>query len=198
MMEEIIDVDSYKFRLQCIFPDNIDIVLKRNGLFRLNAFSYTVGDCLFDSFEKLLHFRYTSNELWNALIDHFLFFLKNNDVEAIQSYQYELAPQFLYELQCVNDIGTYLHKMHYSASTNIKESAQGLWGDTFCIRWLAKWLDISIALMLQTTFISVSIFCCIVDILFCLVMHQKKNSFNQARNSLKLAWIWSLIANTIL
>ena len=35
--------------------------------------------------------------------------------------------------------------MRYSASTNIKESERGLWGDTFCIRWLAKWLDISIA-----------------------------------------------------
>lgn len=145
MMEEIIDVDNYKFRLQCILPENIDIVLKRNGLFRLNAFSYTVGDCLFDSFEMLLHFRYTSNELRNGLIDHFRFCLKNNDVEAIQSYQYELAPDFLYELHGVNDIGTYLHKMRYSASTNIKESDRGLWGDTFCIRWLAKWLDISIA-----------------------------------------------------
>ena len=92
MMEEIIDVDNYKFRLQCILPENIAIVLKRNGLFRLNAFSYTVGDSLFDSFEMLLHFRYTSNELRNALIDHFIFCLKNNDVEAIQSYQYELAP----------------------------------------------------------------------------------------------------------
>ena len=154
-MEEIIYLDNYKFRLQCIFPENIDIVLKRNGLFRLNAFSYIVGDCLFDSFEMLLHFRYTLNELRNGLIDHFLFCLKNNDVEAIQSYQYELAPEFLYELHGVNDIGTYLHKMRYSASTNIKESERGLWGDTFCIRWLAKWLDISIALMLETTFISV-------------------------------------------
>jgi len=93
----------------------------------------------------LLHFRYTSNELRNGLIDHFLFCLKNNDIEAIQSYQYELAPDFLYELHGVNDIGTYLHKMRYSASTNIKESDRGLWGDTFCIRWLAKWIDISIA-----------------------------------------------------
>ena len=131
--------------MQCILPENIDIVLKRNGLFRLNAFSYNVGDCLFGSFEMLLNFCYTSNELRNGLIDHFLFCLKNNDVEAIQSYEYELAPDFLYELHGVNDIGTYLHKMHCSASTNIKESDRGLWGDTFCIRWLAKWLDISIA-----------------------------------------------------
>ena len=98
MMEEIIDVDSYKFRLQCIVPNNVDCVLKKKILFRLDAFSYTVGDCLFDSFEMLLHFCYTSNELRNGLIDHFLFCLKNNDVEAIQSYEYELAPDFLYEL----------------------------------------------------------------------------------------------------
>jgi len=97
MMETIIDVNSYKFRLQCILPNNIDCVLKRNGFFRLNAFSYTVGDCLFDSFEMLLHFHYTSNELWNGLIEHF-FFLNNNDVEAIESYEYELAPDFLYEI----------------------------------------------------------------------------------------------------
>ena len=186
MMEEIIDVDNYNFKLQCILPDNIDIVLKRNGVFRLNAFSYTIADCLFDLFEMLLHFRYTSNELRNALIDHFLFCLKNNGVEAIHSYQYELAPQFLYELHRVNDIATYLHKMNYSASTNIKESERGLWGDTFCIGWLVKWLDISIALMLETTFISVSIFCCIVDVLFYLVVHQKKNNFNQGKRRLKL------------
>lgn len=144
-MEEIIDVDSYKFKLKCILPDSIDTVLKRNGLFRLNAFSYTVGDYLFDSFEMLLHFRYTSTELRNGLIEHFLFFLNNNDVEVIESYEYELAPDFLYELHGINDIGTYLHRMHCSASTNIKESDRGLWGDTFCICWLAKWLDISIA-----------------------------------------------------
>lgn len=144
MMEEIIDVDNYKFRLQCIVLDNIDCVLKRNGLFRLDAFSYTVGDCLFDSFKMLLHFRYTSNQLRNGLIEHFLFCLNNNDVEVIESYEYKLAPNFLYELHGINDIGTYLHKMRCSTSTNIKEYDRGLWHDTFCIRWLAKWLDISI------------------------------------------------------
>ena len=28
MIEEIIDVDNYKFKLQCILPENIDIVSK--------------------------------------------------------------------------------------------------------------------------------------------------------------------------
>jgi len=113
MVEEIIDVDNYKLKLQCIVPNNIDCVLKRNGLFRLDAFLYMVRDCLFDSFEVLLHFRYTSNQLRNGLIEHFRLFLNNNDVEAIESYEYEYG---------INDIGTYPHKMCFLASTNIKES----------------------------------------------------------------------------
>jgi hypothetical protein len=32
-----------------------------------------------------------------------------------------------------------------SASSNVNENERGLWGDTFCIRWLEKWLNISIA-----------------------------------------------------
>ena len=36
MMEEVIDVDSYKLKLQCIVSDNFDCVLKSNGLFRLD------------------------------------------------------------------------------------------------------------------------------------------------------------------
>jgi hypothetical protein len=54
----------------------------RNGLFRFDAFSYIVGDFLFDTFQVLLHFRYSSTELHNGLIDFFLACFKNGDVEA--------------------------------------------------------------------------------------------------------------------
>ena len=43
-MEEVIDDDSYKLKLQCFVSDNIDCLLKRNGLFILDALLYTVGD----------------------------------------------------------------------------------------------------------------------------------------------------------
>jgi hypothetical protein len=41
---------------------------------------------------------------------------------------------------------TYIcRKCGLSASSNVNENERGLWGDTFCIRWLEKWLNISIA-----------------------------------------------------
>ena len=49
-MKEVIDFESYEIDTHSIIHDNIDEVLHSNGLFRLDAFSYTVGDYLFDSF----------------------------------------------------------------------------------------------------------------------------------------------------
>jgi hypothetical protein len=145
-MEKIIDVESYQMKEHYIIHNSIDQVLNTNGLFRLHAFSYTPGDCLFDAFQVLLHFRYSSIELRNGLIDHFLFCLNNGDVEALQSHQYELAYDFLYQLHGIHDVQTYLHKMRFSASTNLNQTERGLWGDTFCIRWLDKWLNVSIGI----------------------------------------------------
>jgi hypothetical protein len=71
------------------------VVFHSNALFRLDAFSYTVGDCLFDTFQVLLHFRYSSTELHNGLIDYFLTCFKNGNAEALQSYEYELESDFL-------------------------------------------------------------------------------------------------------
>jgi hypothetical protein len=82
-MKEVIDVESYEIDTQSIIHDNIDVVLHSNGLFRLDAFSYTVGDCFFDIFQVLLHFRYSSTELCNGLIDYFLTCFKNGDAEAL-------------------------------------------------------------------------------------------------------------------
>ena len=94
-MKEVIDVESYEIDTQSIIHGNIDVVLHSNELFRLDLFSYTVGDCLFDTFQVLLHFFYSSTELHNGLIDNFLICFKNGDVEALQSYEYEPKSDFL-------------------------------------------------------------------------------------------------------
>jgi hypothetical protein len=69
---KVIDVECYEIDTKSIVHDNIDQVLHSNGIFRLDAFSYTVGDCLFDAFQVLLHFLYSSTDLHNGLIYHFL------------------------------------------------------------------------------------------------------------------------------
>jgi hypothetical protein len=143
-MSKRLDVEIYQAKEKCISHTNIDPVLYRNDLFRLDAFSYTYVDCLFDAFHVLFHFRYSSIEIQNGLIDHFLVCLRNGDVEALESYQYELASDFLYQLHIIRDVETYLSKMRLAASSNVNENERGLWGDAFCIRWLARWLNISI------------------------------------------------------
>ena len=95
-MEEVIYVESYEIDKQCIIHGSIDVALHSNGLFRFDAFSHTVGDCLFDTFQVLLHFHYSSTELPNGLIDYFLGFLKNGNIEALKSYEYELESDFLW------------------------------------------------------------------------------------------------------
>jgi hypothetical protein len=75
-MKEVIDVESYEIDAHSIMHDNIDEVLHSNGLFRLDAFSYTVGDFLFNAFQVPLHFCYSSTDPRNGLIDYFLGCLK--------------------------------------------------------------------------------------------------------------------------
>jgi hypothetical protein len=94
-MKEVIYVDSYEIDTHSIIHDIIDKVLHSNKLFRLDAFSYTVGDCLFDAFQVLLHFCYSSTDLHNGLIGYFLDCLKNGDAEALESYEYESESGFL-------------------------------------------------------------------------------------------------------
>jgi hypothetical protein len=67
-MKQLIDVESYEIDTDCIVHDNIDQVFHTNGLFRFDSFSYTVGDFLFDAFQVLLHFRYSSTDLRSGLI----------------------------------------------------------------------------------------------------------------------------------
>ena len=49
---------------------NIDNVLENYGLFRPQNFAYVMGDCLFNALEVLLHFKYTSIEIREGIIDH--------------------------------------------------------------------------------------------------------------------------------
>jgi len=106
-MDEVIDVELYETVAQSIVHDNIDVILHSNALFRFDAFSYTVGDCLSDTFQVLLHFLYSSTKLCNGLIDYFLTCFKNGDVEALQSYEYKLEFDFLRQLHGIQDVTTY-------------------------------------------------------------------------------------------
>jgi hypothetical protein len=105
--ESSIGVECYEIDTDFIVHDNIDQVFHSNGIFRLDAFSHTVGDFLFDVFQVLLHFRYSSTDMPNGLIDYFLGFLENGDVEALESYQYELASDFLCQLHGIHDVTTH-------------------------------------------------------------------------------------------
>ena len=143
-MTSIVNVDNYKKK--CSIEGSIDDVSEREGLFRLHGFSFNSGDCLFDNLQVLLHFCYTSIELRNGLIDHVLECLGKNNIEALESYQYELSLDFLNQLHGISNIETYLCKMRLLASMALNEMQRGQWGDTFCICWVAKWLNISISI----------------------------------------------------
>jgi hypothetical protein len=132
-MNKVIDVESYEIDAQSIVHDNIDMVFHSNAIFRLDAFSYTVGDCLFDTFQVLLHFQYSSTELCNGLIDYFLTCFTNGNVEALQSYEYELESDFLRQLHGIQNVTTYFSKMWLFASLVLPLHERGIWGDTFCI-----------------------------------------------------------------
>ena len=86
-MENILDVETYKYKEQCNSNASIDNVLNRNNLCKIQAFSCAPWDCLFDTFQVLFHFRYSSIELRNGIIDHFFVSLACGDVGALESYQ---------------------------------------------------------------------------------------------------------------
>lgn len=108
LVEHIIDVENYTPISKQVPIQTIDEVLQNNNLFRIKPFVYSMGDCLFYSFYLLLHMQYTSLELHNGIIDHFINRLELNDAEALFSYKHELDAQALYEMHGLNDIDTYL------------------------------------------------------------------------------------------
>ena len=125
--------------------EQIDQNLYAHHLFRLQQFHYRVGDCLFDSFAILLHFRYTSLEIRQGIVMHFRRCLACHDPSAIASMQTELSTDFLRDLHHVDDSQTYLRLMSIYASDTSIPPAIGLWGDVFCIKWFSKWLDVSVS-----------------------------------------------------
>lgn len=110
-VEHIIDVENYKTISKQVLVQTIDEVLQNNNLLRIKPFVYSMGDCLFNSFYLLLHMHYTSLELRNGIIDHFINRLELNDDEALFSYKHELDAKVLYEMHGLNDIDTYLRRM---------------------------------------------------------------------------------------
>ena len=132
-----------KLETQIELPEfDIDTILEKEGLYILNSFKYIVGDCLFDSFQYLLHNKYTSTKLQKGTIDYYMSCLQRGEKDAIDSYNLELNSQTLYDLHKVTSIASYLHRMQLSASPTRGNSEIGLWGDVFCIHWLSKWLNI--------------------------------------------------------
>ena len=50
--------------------DNIDSILDMDGLFRLKNFGFAVGDCLFNTLQVLLLFKYTVTEIRNGFVEY--------------------------------------------------------------------------------------------------------------------------------
>lgn len=149
-LNSIIDTENYKPCSVDLSKQTIDMALEKNNMLRVKSFVYNVGDCLFYSFEFLLHMRYTSTELRIGTIDHFINCLEINDHDALYSYGHELDPQGLYEMHGVSDVDTYLRRMRLPAILLPGCNENGLWGDAFCIGWLARWLKIEICVWSST------------------------------------------------
>jgi hypothetical protein len=128
---------------------NIDSVLEKYGLFHLQNFAYVVGDCLFNALKVILHFRYTSIETREDIIEKFRACLQKQDEEAIKSYQLELNSYSLMKMHKLNDPEVYLNKMSKSTGANIALDDRGLWGDDFCIHWASNWLKLPIQVWLN-------------------------------------------------
>jgi hypothetical protein len=54
--------------------------------------------------------------------------LHNGNIDALESFQYELAYDFMYQLHGIHDVGTYLSKMWLSTSANQPENERGTMG----------------------------------------------------------------------
>ena len=126
--------------------EKIDMALAASHLFRLANFHYEIGNCLFDALAVLLHFRYTSIEIREAIVNHFRICLDQNDPDALLSMHTDLAVEYLSELHGIENVDVYLTRMSQSASQANEQNVYGLWGDIFCIKWFSKWLNVPIAI----------------------------------------------------
>lgn len=70
--------------------------------------------------------------------------LNQGDIKEAESFEYELAPDFLYQLHGIHHVETYFHRMCFFTSNDPGGNERGLWGDKFCTCWLDKWLNVPI------------------------------------------------------
>ena len=89
----------------------INASLEKYNMYCLDEFAYNPRDCLFDAFQVLLHYKYTSIELRECIIEHFKTCLQRNDNDALVSYEHELNAQSLMEMHNVTDPEIYLQRM---------------------------------------------------------------------------------------
>lgn len=80
-MTNILDVETYEYKQECNRNANIDDVLNRNDIYKLQVFYYARGDCLFDTFQLLFHIHYSCIRLCNGLMDHFFLCLSYGHLE---------------------------------------------------------------------------------------------------------------------
>ena len=103
--DQIVYLDNEcKRKVENTYPVvNIDSILEMHGLFRLKNFAYAVGDCLFNTLQVLLHFRYTVTAIREGIVEHFRACLQKQDNEAMRSYELELNSDSLIEMHNLND-----------------------------------------------------------------------------------------------
>ena len=122
-MEQAIDVELYRIDAHSIIHDNIDYVLCNNAIFRLDAFSVYYRRfplrCISSSITLSLFLDWAAQ--WIDI--SFLGFLENGNIEALESYQYELGSNFLYQLHGIHDVYTYLSTFFLSNSIPLLATA---------------------------------------------------------------------------
>lgn len=108
-------------------------------IYRLDHFSYYLGDSLFDTFVSLLHFCYTLAKI-QGIENHFGHCLYRQHDAPLKSLQIELTPDFLRDLHNVNDVEMYL-EIFSTPSSICAPSLITLWGDSLCIKWFSNILS---------------------------------------------------------
>jgi len=88
-------------------------------LFCLRNFAYVVGNCLVNALQVSFHFRYTSTEIREGIIEHFRTCLQKQDKKEIASYQLDLSICSLVEMHKISDLDEYLNQMTRLTSINI-------------------------------------------------------------------------------
>lgn len=114
----------------------IDRKLADCNLQRNTAYTYVVGDCLFDSIAYLLRYDISSEILRINTMQHLAFCISLNTPKALQTLEFELNEDWLYDLHTgVFNAHQYIQRMSLSARQG------GLWGDFTAIKWVSDYLQ---------------------------------------------------------